>query len=129
MPKKPQTRLTRFELQLMDVLWRMGEGSVREVQEALPEKSRPAYTTVQTMMNRLEEKGVLRRTRKIGNAFMFSPSLERRKAHQRLIDDFLEMFGGSATPLVSHLVESGKLSLEDVRAIEERLGRGEEDPE
>lgn len=129
MTKKPQTRLTRFELQLMDVLWRMGEGSVREVQEALPEKSRPAYTTVQTMLNRLEEKGALRRTRKIGNAFLFAPTLERRKAHQRLIDDFLEMFGGSATPLVSHLVESGKLSLEDVRAIEERLGRGEEESE
>jgi BlaI family transcriptional regulator, penicillinase repressor len=118
-------RLTRLELQLMDILWSLGQGAVREVQEAIPEKRRPAYTTVQTILNRLEEKGVVRKTRKIGNAWIFEPAINRKRSHERLIDDFLDLFGGSATPVVSHLVESGKLTLEDLKELEERLRKKE----
>src|SRR5687768_4838412 len=118
-------RLTRLELQLMDILWGLGQGAVREVQEAIPEKRRPAYTTVQTILNRLEEKGVVRKTRKIGNAWIFEPAINRKRSHERLIDDFLDLFGGSATPVVSHLVESGKLTLEDLKELEERLRKKE----
>jgi BlaI family transcriptional regulator, penicillinase repressor len=118
-------RLTRLELQLMDILWSLGHGAVREVQEAIPEKRRPAYTTVQTILNRLEEKGVVRKTHKIGNAWIFEPAINRKRSHERLIDDFLDLFGGSATPVVSHLVESGKLTLEDLKEIEERLRKKE----
>ena len=119
-------RLTPLELQLMDILWRLGEAAVREVQEAIPDKKRPAYTTVQTILNRMEEKGAVRKTRKIGNAWIFQPAINRKRTHERLIDDFLDLFGGSVTPVVSHLIESGKLTLEDLKAIEERLGREEE---
>lgn len=122
-----RVRLTPLELQLMDILWDLGEAAVREVQEAIPARSRPAYTTVQTMINRLEQKGALKKTRKIGNAWMFSPAINRKKTHERLIDDFLDLFGGSATPVVSHLLQSGKLTLEDVRVLEERLGRKEQE--
>lgn len=118
-----RVRLTPLELQLMDILWHLGEAAVREVQETIPEKKRPAYTTVQTILNRLEEKGAVRKTRKIGNAWIFQPAINRKRTHERLIDDFLDLFGGSATPVVSHLIESGKLTLEDLKAIEERLGR------
>jgi BlaI family transcriptional regulator, penicillinase repressor len=114
-------RLTRLELQLMDILWALGHAAVREVQEAIPEKRRPAYTTVQTILNRLEEKGVVRKVRKIGNAWIFEPAINRKRTHERLIDDLLDLLGGSATPLVSHLVESGKLTLEDLKEIEQRL--------
>lgn len=120
--QKRRTRLTRLELQLMDIVWSLGAVSVREVQEAIPEKERPAYTTVQTILNRLEEKGAVRKTRKIGSAWIFEPAIDRKKIHQRLIDDFLDLFGGSAAPVVSHLLESGKLTLEDVKALEEGLG-------
>lgn len=126
---KPGVRLTRLELQIMDILWALGEASVREVQETIPEKRRPAYTTVQTILNRLEEKGAVRKTKKIGNAWILQPAINRKKTHERLIADFLELFGGSATPVVSHLLESGKVTLEDVKAIEERLGRGDGEEE
>lgn len=122
----PRARLTRLELQLMDILWDLGEAAVREVQEAIPSRSRPAYTTVQTILNRLEQKGALKKTRKIGNAWIFAPAINRKKTHQRLIDDFLDLFGGSATPVVSHLLESGKLTLDDVRALEDQLAKKEE---
>jgi BlaI family penicillinase repressor len=111
-------RLTKFELEVMDVLWDSGALSVRELMEKLPSTRRPAYTTVQTIVNRLEEKGALRRTRKIGNAFLFEAVLARRAAYQRVLDDFLELFGGSARPLVAHLMESGKLTLADLKALE-----------
>jgi predicted transcriptional regulator len=95
---------------------------VREIQEQLPEHKRPAYTTVQTIVYRLEEKGALHRTKKIGNAYIFEPLVSRKSVYRRVIDDMLELFGGSAQPLMSHLVESGKLTLEDVRAMESALG-------
>ena len=112
--------LTRFELEIMDVLWRLGEASVREVQEAITEKKRPAYTTVQTIILRLEAKGAVRKTRKIGNAFLFEPAVTRKSAYRRIVDDLLELFGGSAQPVVAHLIESGKLTLDDLKAIEEQ---------
>ena len=111
--------LTRFELEIMDVLWRLGEASVREVCDALAEKKRPAYTTVQTIVQRLEQKGAVRRTRKIGNALMFAPAVTRRSAYRRVLDELLELFGGSAQPVVAQLLESGKLTLEDLRALEQ----------
>jgi predicted transcriptional regulator len=111
--------LTRFELEIMDVLWRIGESSVREVCDALAETKRPAYTTVQTIVQRLEQKGAVKRTRKVGNALMFSPSITRKSAYRRVVDDLLSIFGGSAQPVVAHLLESGKLTLEDLKAIED----------
>jgi BlaI family transcriptional regulator, penicillinase repressor len=119
-------RITRFELELMEQLWKLGTASVREIQESLPEKNRPAYTTVQTMIYRLEEKKALRRIKKIGNAHVFEPLITRKAVYRRLIDDLLELFGGSAAPVMAHLVESGKLSLAEVRAAEQALARKEQ---
>src|SRR5687768_15307751 len=111
--------ITRFELEIMDILWRLGEASVREICDALAEKKRPAYTTVQTIVQRLEQKGALRRTRKIGNALMFEPAVTRKSAYRRVVDDLLSLFGGSAQPVVAHLLETGKLTLKDLKALEE----------
>jgi predicted transcriptional regulator len=113
------TKLTKFELEIMDVLWRLREASVREVCDALSEKRRPAYTTVQTIVQRLEQKGAVRRSRKIGNALMFEPAITRKSVYRRLVDEMLDLFGGSAQPVVAHLLESGKLTLEDLKALEE----------
>ncbi|HXG67406.1 MAG TPA: BlaI/MecI/CopY family transcriptional regulator [Blastocatellia bacterium] len=129
MGRKKGIKLTKFELEVMDALWALGSGSVREVQEKLPERKRPAYTTVQTIMRRLEEKGAVRRVKKIGNAFIFEPLVTRKAAHQRLIDELLTLFGGSARPLMAHLVETGKLSLEDVRELEMMLEQESAPPE
>lgn len=125
MARRENVKLTKFELEIMHVLWEVGSGSVREVQERLPEKRRPAYTTVQTIIRRLEEKGAVRKLKKVGNAFVFEPVVTRKSAHSRLITELLELFGGSARPLMAHLAESGKLSLEDVREIEDILARQE----
>ncbi|MEA2491350.1 MAG: hypothetical protein QOH21_3142 [Acidobacteriota bacterium] len=112
--------LTKFELEMMDVLWRLREASVREVQEALPDVKRPAYTTVQTIIQRLEQKGAVRRTRKIGNALMFEPAVTRKSVYRRVVDELLALFGGSAQPVVAHLLETGKLTLADLKALEEQ---------
>jgi len=117
--RKKSIKLTRFELEIMQVLWEIGSGSVREIQERLPEKRRPAYTTVQTIVRRLEEKEAVRRLKKIGNAFIFEPLITRRSAHHRLINELLDSFGGSARPLMAHLAETGKLSLEDLKELED----------
>src|SRR5664280_824791 len=119
----PRPKVTRFELQLLEQLWKLGSASVREVQENLPEKDRPAYTTVQTIMYRLEEKKAVRRVKKIGNAHIFEPVATRKAVYRRLVDDLLDLFGGSAAPMMSHLAESGKLSLEDIRRAERILAR------
>ena len=111
--------ITRFELEILDILWRLGEASVREVCDALADKKRPAYTTIQTIVQRLEQKGAVRRTRKIGNALMFEPAVTRKSAYRRVLDDLLELFGGSAQPVVAQLLESGKLTLEDLKALEQ----------
>jgi len=114
-------RLTKLELQLMDALWTRGASSVREIQEALPEKDRPAYTTVQTMVYRLEGKKAIRRLKKIGNAHIFEATISRNAAQRRLIDDLLSFFGGRSQPVVAHLVETGKLTLDDVQEAEQLI--------
>jgi predicted transcriptional regulator len=116
-----QPKLTRIELRVMDAMWRLGPASVREIQEALPAKNRPAYTTVQTMVYRLEAKGAVRRVKKIGNAHVFEPAISRESAQRRLIDDLLSFFGGKIQPVMAHLVESGRLSIEDVKEAEKTL--------
>src|SRR6266436_54614 len=121
----PRPKLSRFELQLMEQLWKLGAASVREIQELLPQTDRPAYTTVQTMIYRLEEKGAVRRVKKIGNAHIFEPAITRKSAYRRLIDDVLSLFGGTARPLMAHLVDSGKLTLADVREVEQALAKKE----
>ncbi|MFN0108685.1 MAG: BlaI/MecI/CopY family transcriptional regulator [Blastocatellia bacterium] len=118
MANKQTIKLTKFEMEIMDALWELGSGSIREVHERLPEKKRPAYTTVQTIIRRLEEKGAVVQTKQIGNAHIFEPTVTRDAAHRRLIDELLNMFGGSARPLVAHLAEAGKLTLEDVKELE-----------
>jgi predicted transcriptional regulator len=121
MPSKPTVKLTKFELEMMDALWGLGSASIREIHERLPERKRPAYTTVQTIIRRLEEKGAVRQVKKIGNALIFAPAVTRQAAHRRLIDELLVVFGGSARPLMAHLAEAGKLSLDDVRDLEQML--------
>ena len=114
-------RLTKLELMVMDALWSRGASSVREIQEAFPEKDRPAYTTVQTMVYRLEAKKAIRRLKKIGNAHIFEAAISRNAAQRRLIDDLLSFFGGRSQPVVAHLVETGKLTLEDVQEAEQLI--------
>ena len=114
-------RLTRFELEVMEALWKLERASVRELLESLPERKRPAYTTVQTIVRRLEEKKAIQHVRKIGNAYIFVPLISRKSAYRRLIDDFLDLFGGSARPLMAHLVETGRLSLDDLKELESWL--------
>jgi BlaI family transcriptional regulator, penicillinase repressor len=129
-PSKPNPRLTKFELEIMDALWRLGgSAAIREIQESLPEEKRPAYTTVQTIIARLEEKGAVERTKKIGNAFIFKALVSRQSAHRRLIDELLDLFGGSAQPLMSHLVDTGKLTLSDIRDMEKRMAALPAEPE
>lgn len=114
-------KLTKIELRVMDAMWRLGPASVREIQEALPAKHRPAYTTVQTMIYRLEAKGAVRRVKKIGNAHVFEPAISRESAQRRLVDELLSFFGGKIQPVMAHLVESGRLSLDDVKEAEKTL--------
>jgi predicted transcriptional regulator len=121
MPRR--ATLSRVELRIMEVLWTRGECSVREIHEALPEKDRPAYTSVQTMVYRLEEKRVLRCVKRIGNANIFEASISRDEAHTRLVDDLLALFDGHAKPVMARLVQSGALTLEDIREAEEAVKR------
>ena len=114
-------KLTKVELRLMDAMWKLGPASVRELQEPLPAKNRPAYTTVQTMVYRLEAKGAVRRIKKIGNAHVFETAITRESAQRRLVDDLLAFFGGKTQPVMAHLVESGRLSLDDVKEAEKTL--------
>lgn len=116
-------KLAKLELRIMEALWNGGALSIREIQEAFPEKDRPAYTTVQTTVYRLEAKGVLRRVKKISNAHIFEAVISRHAAQGRLIDDLLSLFGGRTQPVMAHLVESGKLTLNDVQETEELLRR------
>lgn len=113
--------VTRSEFQLLQKLWELGPASVREVQQSLPEKDRPAYTTVQTLIYRMEEKGVVRRVKKIGNAHIFEAAATRKAVYRRYIADLLDVLGGSPAPLMSHLIETGKLTLADIRALEKEL--------
>ena len=114
-------RLSKLELQIMEVLWERGVVSIREIQEAFPEKERPAYTTIQTTVYRLEGKKAVRRVRKISNAHVFEAVVSRGVAHRRLLDEILSIFGGRPQPVMAHLIESGKLTLEDVEEARKAL--------
>jgi BlaI family penicillinase repressor len=116
-----ERKLTKLELQIMEALWTRGNASIREIQEAFPEKNRPAYTTIQTIVYRLEGKKSVRRVKKVGNFHIFEAVLSRNIAQRRLIDDLLGLFGGSTQPVMAHLIESGKLTLEDVKEAEKTL--------
>jgi len=114
-------KLTKLELQIMEALWSHGASSIREIQEAFPERGRPAYTTVQTTVYRMERKKVLRRVKKISNAHIFEAIVSRHAAQRRLIDDLLSLFGGRTQPVMAHLIESGKLTLDDIREAEKTM--------
>jgi predicted transcriptional regulator len=116
-----EPKLTKLELQIMEELWTRGQSSIREIQEAFPQKKRPAYTTIQTTVYRLEGKKALRRTRKVGNFHIFAAAISRDAAQRRLIDDLLALFGGRTQPVMAHLIESGKLTLQDVKEAERTL--------
>ena len=114
-------RLTKLELRIMEALWSKGALSIREIQEAFPQKGRPAYTTVQTTVYRLELKKAVRRVKKISNAHIFEAVISRSAAHRRLIDELLGLFGGRTQPVMSHLIESGKLTMDDVEEARKAL--------
>ncbi len=116
-----ERKLSKLEFEIMEALWTLGESSIREIQEAFPAKGRPAYTTIQTTIYRLEAKDVVRRVRKVGNFHIFAAAVSRSAAQRRLIDDLLALFGGRTQPVMAHLIESGKLTLEDVREAEKAL--------
>ena len=117
----PLPRLSKLELQIMEALWNLGACSIREIQEAFPDKDRPAYTTIQTTVYRLEAKKAVRRVKKISNAHIFEAVVSRNAAQSRLIDDLLGLFGGRTQPVMAHLIESGKLTLDDVQEAEKIL--------
>ncbi len=114
-------KLTRLELQIMEVLWTRGSCAIREIQEAFPKRNRPAYTTIQTTVYRLEEKKALHRVKKISHAHIFEALVSRREAQSRLIDELLALFGDRLQPVMAHLVESKRLTLDDVREAEKAL--------
>jgi BlaI family penicillinase repressor len=114
-------KLSKLEFQIMEALWTGGESSIREIQDAFPEKRKPAYTTIQTTVYRMETKEIVRRVKKVGNFHIFAAAISRDAAQRRLIDDLLALFGGSTQPVMAHLVESGKLSMEDVKQAEKAL--------
>ena len=116
-------RLSKLEFQVMEALWSGGQLSIREIQETIPARKKPAYTTVQTTVYRMEIKGVVRRAKKVGNFHVFEAVVTREAAQRRVIDDLLGYFGGRSQPLMAHLIESGKLSLEDVKEAERTLRR------
>lgn len=118
--EQPQPKLSKLELQILEALWTHGKASIREIQESFPEP-RPAYTTIQTTVYRLEGKRVLRRVRKISNAHIFEATVARDVTRHRLLDEILSFFGGRAQPMMAQLAEAGKLSLDDVRELEAML--------
>jgi len=115
-----QPKLTKLELRILEALWAQGKASIREIQETFPEP-RPAYTTIQTTVYRLEGKKAVRRVRKIGTAHIFEATIPRDAARLRLLDEILSFFGGRALPMMAQLAEAGKLSLDDVRELEKTL--------
>ncbi len=117
----PQPKLTKLELRIMETLWSKGPSSIRDLQEAFLEKKRPAYTTVQTVVYRLEFKKAVRRASKVSNAHVFEAVVSRSSAQHRMIDDLVALFGGKPLPIMSHLIESGKLTPEEVREAQRAL--------
>ena len=118
-----KTSLTKPELRIMEALWTRGACSIREIHDALPAKGRPAFTTVQTVVYRLEKKGALRRVKRISNATIVEAVIGRDDARNRLVDDLLTLFGGESKPVVARLIETGKLTLDDVKEAEQMLRR------
>ena len=115
------TKLSKLEFRIMEALWGRGELSIREIQESFPARRPPAYTTIQTTVYRMEAKGAVRRVKKVGNFHVFEATITRETAQRRLMDDVLSYFGGRSQPLMAHLIESGKLSLADVKEAEKLL--------
>jgi BlaI family penicillinase repressor len=120
-------KLARLELQIMEILWNRGPCSIREIQEGFPEKGRPAFTTIQTTAYRLEAKKAVRIAKRVGNANIFEAAMTRRSAENRLIDDLLGMFGGRVKPVIARLVETGKLTLDEIKEAEQAIRRAEEE--
>jgi BlaI family penicillinase repressor len=116
-----QPKLTKLELQIMEALWIQGTASIREIQETFPEIDRPAYSTIQTTVYRLEGKKAVRRIKKVGNFHIFEATVSRNAAQRKLIDDLLALFGGHTQPVMAHLIESGKLTLDDVKEAQKTL--------
>ena len=116
-----EPKLTKLELQIMEALWTRAHASIREIQETFPEKDRPAYTTIQTTVYRLERKKAVRRVKKVGNFHVFEAAMTRNAAQRRLVDDLVALFGGHTQPVMAHLIESGKLTREDVKEAEKTL--------
>ena len=117
----PGPKLSKLEMQIMETLWTRGEASIREMVEAFPVKKRPGYTTIQTMVYRLIAKKVVRRARKVANFYLFAAAISRDAAQRRLVDELLAIFGGESRPVVAHLIDAGKLSLDDVEFAERTL--------
>jgi BlaI family transcriptional regulator, penicillinase repressor len=116
-----EPKLSKLEFQIMEALWTQGEASIREIQEAFPAKRKPAYTTIQTTVYRLEAKSVVRRVKKVGNFHVFAAAVSRSAAQRRLVDDLLALFGGRSQPVMAHLIESGSLTLEDIKEADKAL--------
>ena len=114
-------KLTKLELQIMETLWNQGACSVREIHQAFPERSRPAFTTVQTTIYRLESKKALRCVKRISNANIFEAAISRDAAQRRLVDELLDLFGGRTKPVMAHLIESGRLTLDDIKEAEQAV--------
>lgn len=114
-------KLSKLEMRVMEALWTNGPSSIREIHDVFPKKGKPAYTTVQTMVSRLEAKGAVRRAKKISNANIFEATVTREAAHSRWIDDVLALFGGRSQPVMAHLIETGKLTLDDIKEAEKLL--------
>ena len=116
-----EPKLSKLEFQIMEALWTQSEASIREIQETFPARRRPAYTTIQTTVYRMEAKNIVRRVKKVGNFHIFAAAVSRSAGQRRLIDDLLALFGGRTQPVMAHLIESGKLTLEDVKEAEKAL--------
>jgi len=117
----PSPKLSKLELEIMETLWTRGSASIREIQESFPQNDRPAYTTIQTTVYRLENKKAVRRVKKVGNFHIFEAAVSRNAAQRKLIDELLALFGGRTQPVMAHLIESGRLTLADVQEAEKTL--------
>jgi BlaI family transcriptional regulator, penicillinase repressor len=122
-----EPKLTKLELRILEALWTRAHASIREIQETFPEKGRPAYTTIQTTVYRLERKKAVRRVKKVGNFHVFEASLTRDAAQRRLVDELLALIGGRAQPVMARLIESGRLTLQDVKEAEKTLRKLEKE--
>ena len=116
-------KLSKLEMRVMEALWTLGPSSIREIHDAFPKKGRPAYTTVQTIVSRLEIKGAARRAKKISNANIFEATITREAARSRWVDEVLALFGGRSQPVMAHLIETGKLTMEDIREADRKSTR------